>query len=69
MYELDGKQITLKDLQAEADKQDLTLEEFVIKYGVKKIDKEPLDHISREEFDFSSGRKVEKDLVKKLKRK
>ena len=61
MFELNGKMFSLQDLQAEADKQGLTLEDYVKKMGYKKVsDKEEpkRDHISRNEFDYSGGSDV-----------
>jgi len=71
MYEKDGYIFSLEEVQAAADKNQLSLEEYIKSRGLKLTYKEKQgvpksDHISREEFDFSAGKKVEGTLVKKL---
>ena len=74
MYEKDGHMYSLEEVQAAADKNQLSLEEYIKSRGLKLTSKEKKevpksDHITREEFEYSRGRKVEENLLKKLREK
>ena len=70
MFEVDGKQLTLQEVQAAADQNQLSLDEYKQKFNVTEVGDPPTKqnniHISREDFEQYEGDKVEEDLVKKL---
>ena len=72
MYEKDGHMYSLEEVQAAADKNQLSLEEYITSRGLKLTSNEKKEapkgnHISREEFEYGQGKDVEKNLLKKLK--
>ena len=79
MFEVDGKQLTLQEVQAAADQNQLSLDEYKQKFNVTETsdpitNQDPLTpqnniHISREDFEQYEGDKVEENLVKKLNEK
>ena len=66
MFEVDGKQLTLQEVQAAADQNQLTLDEYKQKFNVKDLNDPGSRHISKEDFEQYSGDKVEENLVKTL---
>jgi len=69
MFEVDGKQLTLQEVQAAADQNQLTLDEYKQKFNVKDLNDPGSRHISKEDFEQYSGDKVEENLVKTLNQK
>ena len=73
MFEVDGKQLTLQEVQAAADQNQLSLDEYKQKFNVTEVGDPPTKqnniHISREDFEQYEGDNVEEDLVKKLNEK
>ena len=54
MFEEDGKQLTLQEVQAAADQNQLSLDEYKQKFNVTEVGDPPTKqnniHISREDF-------------------
>ena len=73
MFEVDGKQLTLQEVQAAADQNQLSLDEYKQKFNVTEVGDPPTKqnniHISKEDFEQYDGDNVEEDLVKKLNKK
>jgi len=74
MYELNGHMYSVEEVQAAADKDQLSLEEYIGKHGLKQGQneepkKDQSNHISKADFDANYGDDVEENLFKKLKNK
>ena len=72
MFEVDGKQLTLQEVQAAADQNQLSLDEYKQKFNVKEAGDPPTKqdsiHISREDFEQYEGDKVEEAISRTVRR-
>lgn len=73
MFEVDGKQLTLQEVQAAANQNQLSLDEYKQKFNVTEVGDPPTKqdniHISKEDFEQYDGDNVEENLVEKLNKK